>query len=193
MTDQNIHCFIDTLVYASSSFLHLPLIAFIGFVLYLAYRGLSISDQVDHVRGLEYQVNELKAQVIIDNQQLDSITLERANLKDALRASKKTLDALTEEFNLEETKANDALLELDRANRENSKLENKIAELTNKCEMLKLELETCQELVKEQAIDEETFREIIESTIVDHVQRGDLAHTIACELSSEFEFTLVDC
>ena len=214
MQEQTVHCFFDMLVYASSSFLHLPIIALIGFIGYLAYRGFILSNQIDYIRGLEFTVNELKAQAERDNEQLDTLTLERANLKDAIKdkeriaresskimdnlvldhqASKKTVESLTEEFNLEEAKASDALWELERAQRENSRLEDELADLTNKCETLELEVAACNDIIKEHALDEERFRELIESTIVDHIQRGDLAHTIAQELSSEFEITLVEC
>lgn len=76
---------LNTLLEASSAFLHAPLMVLVGCVGYLVYRGLTLSNQADHMEYLEAKIAGMKAQLIKCGDHLDAMTLERAELKDELR------------------------------------------------------------------------------------------------------------
>lgn len=91
MRDDQVHCFFDALVFASAHLLHAPILIALGALLYLAWRGLTLSSQLDKLQFLEALSSRVKDENIDLHNQLDQVVLERENLKDELKELKEEL------------------------------------------------------------------------------------------------------
>lgn len=77
---------LDLLFFFSATFLHVPLMVLFGGLLFLAWRGLILTSQAEELRGVrasfEFALKDLEA----EHTEVKSLLLERANLKDELKA-----------------------------------------------------------------------------------------------------------
>ena len=159
---------LNTLLEASSAFLHTPLMVFIGFISYLAYKGFQSSNQADYIRHLERKCREMRAELIKNNHYVDGVVLERAELKDEL----KECHQRERDYELKITQLK---FELEEVMNDYQQAQDHIKEL---------------EEIKPNVIGECEFQSMIEEAIIDYIERSDIGWTLATEIADKFDLEL---
>lgn len=168
----------NTLLEASSAFLHTPLMFLIGFVGYLALKGYKSADQADHIKALKYQLHTSKLELASNELTLDALALEKAELKDELREVTRHKDRYRRQ-----------LVESHERERE---LEKKVIELEDEYCTLEsakenLELALLEEKTKEAnyTIDLESLSILLDEAMMSRI--SSLAYDVADEIQRDLE------